>query len=405
MAEISRHGASAEVAAGPMRLNNQPSRPTIDQAAEPHFEPAAERRRFPWRLASFALMVLVPFLLTLVYVHGFAADQFFSEARFAVRAMEEQNSQSDESSGGLLSLNSATQDAHVVSSFIHSSEMLQRLSNSLDYRAIFDRPEADNWALFDPDAPLEAFLRYWREHVSVYIDGPSGIVTLRVRAFRPEDARVLTQAILDESELLLNELSARARIDIIAQAQNEVERSSTAYRAALDQLNAFQIETSMLSPEAQAAQSGGLLAGLMAQKLELESRLYVLRDANAVNSPSFGQLQSAAQSINNQIASLQDSLTGQEGASVAQSIVEFARLETDRQVAQAIYEASRRGYDQAVSEAMRKSLYVMVFVNPTAAQEPGYPNRMMTPILVLIGCFAVWATLSLICASIEDHKL
>src|SRR5690606_16410638 len=125
----------------------------------------------------------------------------------------------DKAGGGLLSLNSATQDAYVVTSFIHSSEMLQRLGATLDYRAMFDRPEADQWARIDTEAPLEAFLRYWREHVSAYIDGPSGIVTLRVRAFRPEDARLLAQAILDESESLINELSTRARNDIIAQAR------------------------------------------------------------------------------------------------------------------------------------------------------------------------------------------
>lgn len=403
MAASSLRGADAE---GALSLKSTAGRPTIDHTRESTTPRQSGGRHFPVRLVAFFLIVLLPFLASLVYIHGFAANQYSSEARFAVRAMVGQESESDAAGGGgLLSLNSATQDAHVVTSFIHSSAMLQRLSVKLDYRAMFDRPEADQWARSDAGAPLEAFLRFWREHVTAYIDGPSGIVTLRVRAFRPEDARSLSQAILDESEGLINELSTRARNDIIAQAQAEVDQSSAAYRSALDQLNAFQTQTAMLSPEMQAVQSGGLLAGLMVQKLELESRLYVMREANAVASPTFAQLELAAGSINDQIADLQNSLTGPQVASVAQSIVEFARLETDRQIAQTIYEASRRVYDQALSEAMRKSLYLMVFVHPVAAQEPSYPNRVMTPMLILLGCFAVWATLSLMWASVEDHKL
>lgn len=49
------------------------------------------------------------------------------------------------------------------------------------------------------------------KHVSAYIDGPSGIVTLTAQTFYPEDSVKLVHAILEESEKLVNEMSVRAR--------------------------------------------------------------------------------------------------------------------------------------------------------------------------------------------------
>lgn len=360
--------------------------------------------RTPWRLIVFSLIVLVPFLASVMYYAFIAADQYTAEARFAVRSLADEDKE-DESDAGILKMAPASQDAYVVTSFIHSSEILRRIGAYLDYKAMFVRDGSDFYAEFDPRDSAEEFLSYWNHQVYTYIDGPSGIVVLRVRTFSPVDSIKLANAILEESEKLINELSTRARNDMIASARAEVERTGKTYGEALAALNRFQKESGLLSPEAQAEQTGKLLTGLMAQKFEIDSRLFVIQQSNGIDSPTYRQLVLGRNSIEAQIEELRNQMTGKEVESYANTLNAFARLETDRLVAEKLYEATRHHYDMSLTAAMRKALYLTVFVQPMLPEEALYPKRVMTPVLALFFLFILWVTLSLAWASIEDHRL
>jgi capsular polysaccharide transport system permease protein len=358
----------------------------------------------PWMLISFLLLVILPTIIGGVYFAFFASDQYTAEARFAVRSLADDGS-SDSGDMNLMQMQAAPQDAYVVTSFIHSSEILSRLDGKVDYRAIFTNPDADYWSRFGADESNEDFLKYWNKQVTSYIDGPSGIVTLSVRTFRPSDSVELVSAILSESEKLVNEMTVRAREDMLASFRREVDRTGKLYQDALGRLNSFQQQSGLLSPELQAQETGKLLTGLLAQKLTLESRLFVLQQSNGTDAPSYNQLLLARESLDKQISTMRAQLTGGGNASLANVITDYSKVETDRLVAEKLYEASRRNYDLAFASAMRKALYLTVFVQPSLPEEALYPKRISTPLFIFLGLLISWATLALIWASVEDHRL
>jgi capsular polysaccharide transport system permease protein len=358
----------------------------------------------PWRFLSFLLMVVLPFAASLLYFTLVASDQYTAEARFAVRSLAD-NGQGDSSDAEILKMTSATQDAYVVTSFIHSTEILRRIGTYLDYKSVFTLADTDSLSRFDSEASQEKFLGYWRKMVSAYIDGPSGIVTLQVNSFRPEDSVRLANAILKESEKLINEMSERTRNDILKQGQQEVDRTGRIYLGALAALNRMQRTSAFLSPEMQAKEKGQLLTGLLAQKLEIESRLFILKQSEVVDSPTYRQLEITRRGLEGQIDKMQAEMTGPENASIVHSLQQFTQLETDRMIAEKLYEAARHNYDAALTESLRKALYLIVFVNPSLPEEALYPRRIMAPALILLGLTVLWATLSLAWASVEDHRL
>lgn len=367
----------------------------------------------PIRLITFVLFVIVPFLACSVYYAFIASDQYVAEARFAVRALSGTNSGGDDTSSdgnssgssSMLNMRSATQDAYVVTSFIHSTEILKRIGAKIDYRSMFARQDADFLSRFGASKTDEEFLDYWTDHVSAYIDVSSGIITLKVRAFTREDSLKLSQAIIQESELLINELSQRARNDIVQSMRADVEKSAKTYSDALTALNQFQHQSGLLSPEAQATNSATLLTGLLGQKLEFETRLFVMRQSRAENSPAYQQLTLGQQSLQDQIDKMKTDLTGPENASLAKALLEYSRLDTDRMIAENLYTAAQKNYDTVLAEALRKSLYLAVFVNPTLPDEAIFPHRFTTPLMILLALAVVWTTLSLIWASVEDHRI
>lgn len=358
----------------------------------------------PWLLITFLLMVLLPAFVCFVYFIAIASDQYTAEARFAVRSLSD-SGLGEKVDTGLMNMQAAPQDAYVVTSFIHSAEILRRLKGEIDYRAIFTDPNADYLSRFDPKGSEEDFLKYWDQHVTAYIDGPSGIVTLTVRTFRPEDSVKLANAILQQSEKLVNEITLRARDDLLASFRNEVTRTKANYLEALNDFNGFQQKSGLLSPEVQAKQAGKLLTGLVAQKLELETRLFVLKESDGSESPRYKQMQRAKESLDSQIEDMQAQLVGSGNNSLANVIAGFSKLETNRQVSEKLYEAARRNYDLAFAAVSRKALYLTVFVPPALPQDALYPKRIVSPFLILLGLFVFWATLCLIWASVEDHML
>ncbi|MBB4570513.1 capsule biosynthesis protein [Rhizobium leucaenae] len=368
----------------------------------------------PLRLLGFLLIVIVPFLASLIYYVFIASDQYVAEARFAVRALSGTSSddKGDGSGGsegggaaGLLNMRSASQDAYVVTSFIHSTEILKRIGEKLDYRSMFARQDADFLSRFRSSQSDEEFLTYWENHVSAYIDVSSGIITLKVRAFTPDESVKLSDAIIQESEALINELSQRARNDIVQSMRADVEKSGKAYSDTLAALNQFQHQSGLLSPVAQAKDSSALLTGLLAQKLEFETRLFVMKQSHAEGSPTYQQLTLALQSLEAQIDKKKAELTGPENASLAKALLEYSKLDTDRMIAEKLYEASQKNYDAVLAEALRKTLYLAVFVKPALPDEAEFPHRITTPLIILLGLAVLWTTLSLIWASVEDHQI
>ncbi|NLR95693.1 capsule biosynthesis protein [Rhizobium sp. P38BS-XIX] len=366
----------------------------------------------PLRLLGFVLLVILPFVASSIYYAFIASNQYVAEARFAVRAVSGAGDSSGESgaSGGggatnALNMRSASQDAYVVTSFIHSTEILKRIGAKIDYRSMFTKQDADFLTRFRASDSDEEFLKYWNDHVTAYIDVTSGIITLKVRTFAPDDSVKLADAIIDESEKLINELSERARNDIVQSMKADVEKSGKAYGDALVALNQFQNASGLLSPQTQVKNSGTLLTGLLAQKMEFETRLFVMRQSNAENSPAFQQLMLAKNSLDAQIDKMKSELTGPENASLAKALLDYSRLDTDRMIAEKLYESSQKNYEAVLAEALRKTLYLAVFVRPMLPEESIFPRRVSTPLIILLGLIVAWATLSLIWASVEDHRI
>lgn len=362
--------------------------------------------KMPFSIMSFVGFVILPFLASIMYYAFIASDQYIAEARFAVRSLAEGQNE-DKADTNILSMATMSQDGYIVTSFIHSTEILKRLGTSIDYRDMFSIESADFLSRIEKNESTEEFLKYWEKQVTTYVDGPSGIITLKTRTFSPEHSRQLASMIIRESEKLINELSVRAQRDMTARFIEEVQKSTENYRQALAALNDFQNTTGFLTPEARATETGSLLVSLLARKLDFDTRLFVLKESNAESSPAHQQLVLASKNLEDQIGRLREELAGgaRDDENIAGAIKTFAHLETNRRVAESLYEASRKNLEMAQAEVARKALYVVVFVPPTVPQESLYPHRWSSPLLILLALSVAWVTLALIWASVEDHRL
>jgi capsular polysaccharide transport system permease protein len=368
-------------------------------------------------LASFIGCVLVPAFAASVYFAFIASDQLAAEARFAVRQIDADSSDTTGStstdsntSGGTavnFSFTATGQNAYIVTSYIHSRAIVDDLNAKMNLREIFRRPEADFWARLKRNASIDDLTDYWQSMVSTYIDAPSGIVTLQVRAFRADDAVAIAKAVLDSSETLVNRISDRARRDSMQESEQEVRRAYEITQTALADLRQFRDSSGIIDPVQSGTEIGKLLLPLLTEKIRLESNLFVASRDLDDTAPTIKALKSQLDTTEQQIGDLRDKLTNTDGDgnTLAASLAKFEDLDLKRQFAEKLYTLSQADLDRARVRAARQSIYLTVFVPPSLPEESRYPRRVAFPILILIGLTIIWSIGAMILASVEDHRL
>jgi capsule polysaccharide export protein KpsE/RkpR len=271
-------------------------------------------------LASFIGCVVVPAFTAAIYFALIASDQPAAEARFALHQVEMESTDSSEqtdspsnntsSSNNMNAQTSAFsfsvtgQNAYIVTSYIRSRAIIDDLNAKMNLREIFRRPEADFWARLRRNATVDELTEYWNSMVDTYIDAPSGIVTLRVRACRPDDAVAVAKAVLDLSEALVNRISDRARRDEMAISEREVRRAYETIQAALVALRRFQDSSGIINPVQAGTEISKLLQPLLGEKIRLESDLFVATRDLADSAPTVQALKNRIESVERQIVEL-----------------------------------------------------------------------------------------------------
>jgi capsular polysaccharide transport system permease protein len=366
-------------------------------------------------LVSFVTVVLVPAFAALVYFALIASDQFAAQARFAVRQIDIGSSDSmataENSASGSTDVNfsftAPGQNAYIVTTYIQSRAIVDDLNKTLNLREIFRRPEADFWARLKRNASIDELTDYWKSMVSTYIDAPSGIVTLNVRAFRPDDAVALAKTVLTLSEALVNRISDRARRDAMASSEEEVRRTFAMTQSALADLHQFRDTSGIIDPVQAGTDIGKLLLPLLTEKIRLESDLFVASRDLDQTAPTIKAMKSQLDATEKQIADLRGKLTNTDGDNntLAASLAKFEQLDLKRQFAEKLYTLAQADLDRARLRAERQSVYLTVFVPPSLPEESRYPRRLAFPILIFLGLAILWSIGAMVVASVEDHRL
>lgn len=371
---------------------------------------AAEiRPRHRFLVLSFGLMVILPVLVAAVYLWTWAADQYASHLGFSVRT--EESSSAIELLGGITELSgSSSSDTDILFAYLISQELVRKMDEAVDLRAIWSRVSHDEDPLFAYDAPgtIEDLLEHWERKVTIIYDTGTGMIDLRILAFTPEDATLIAEALLEECTAMINNLSAIAREDAVKYAREELEAAVLRLKEARRVLTEFRNRTQIVDPAIDTQNQMGLLITLQGQMAEALIELDLLQDTTRPSDPRIVQAERRVEVIQERIDAERRKLglgvDAPEGEVFATLVGEYEGLIVDRQFAETAYTAALASFDSAQAEARRQSRYLAAHVRPTRAERAEYPER--GKILLLLGVFLIlgWATFSLIYYSLRDRS-
>ena len=386
-----------------------------EEVANPGLAPEPKTRRGPsGYLLSFLGLVALPAIAASLYFAFVASDEYVAESRFAVHSLatdtvsDSKGSKTATTTGSVMSgFSSASGDSYLVAAYVRSRACIDEVSKSVDLKAIYRRPEADFVSRLQADSSPEALLKYWNGMVTSYVDPPSGIVTVTVSAFRREDALAVSRAILIAAEKMANDLSARARADIIRLADAEVASAQERVIASLGDLRDFREKAGFIDPKMQAESLTKTLQTLIESRIKLQTDVEVSSRAMSPEAPTLVTMKSRLDQIDQQIAAEKVKLTSKSAdpAALANQLPAFESLMVRNTFAEKLYALAADGLERARLRAQAQTIYLDVFVPPALPQEALFPERFASSALIAVGLLVLWGIAALTAALVEDHKL
>ena len=354
----------------------------------------------------FALIVLLPTLVTAIYMFGVAADQYVSEARFVVRGPA---SQSVGMLTGLLQstgLTHAQEDTYVVQDYMQSRDAMDELIQKDDLRAVFDRPEADplfRFPLLHGWSSDEHLFKYFRDHVVTELDSTTGVSSLSVRSFRATDSQHIASALLAAGEALVNRMNERQRGNTVKQARLDVEGAENRLTDIGRQIAEFRNREALLDPTKQAVPMltgiNDLQTALVRTNLEIAQT-----EASTPKSPLIANLRRRADALQLAIDEGRAKVTGS-GTSLVPKITTFDSLALQQTFADKLLGSAIQSLETARISAERQELYLETIVQPNLSDYPSYPRRFATVAIVFATFFGLYICGGLIMTGAREHSL
>jgi capsular polysaccharide transport system permease protein len=367
--------------------------------------PDTQGRRFPLGWVAFILMVIVPGVLAGVYYFVVAADQYVAEFRFALRTAEPVRNEASTILGNAVP-SLVGVDSYAVVQYIGSRDIIDDVGKTVDLRAMFSRPEADWLVRLELPVTIEELVRYWKNQVDGFFDATNGTIVVRVRAFAPDDALILAQAVLASSERLVNDLSARARRDTLQNSEREVRRAERRLKSALAHLREFRDREGIIDPRKTADATQALAGRIRDEMVRAETELATVKHYMRGDAPSVKMLEARIQSLQTQLRSVESEVTDTERSRsevLSRVMGTYERLESDRTFAERAYQHALEALDRSRINADRQQTYIAGFVQPNLPEEALYPRRLRAVGIVVFLCCAVWLIGALVLQTVREH--
>jgi capsular polysaccharide transport system permease protein len=366
------------------------------------------RRRWVRRLRPllpFLSTVVLPTLLVVAFEYLVAADQYQAEAHFMVRSPQQASPQMN-GLGQMLGLAAgptATNEAHSIGDYLTSHDAVAALSRSIDLPAMFRRPEVDMFTrLPASDTTPEDLQKYFESMVRVSYTAESGITKLSVRTFRPRDAQVLTEKLLELGEDRVNLLNRRLMDSALAAARAQLAEAEAGIQQAQAGITRFRQTRRDIDPDRTGTAQITMATQLEGQVASARAMLASMAGAIQPSSPQYVATARRVRALEAQLAAAQSRMAGPEGAT-AQDLGAYEELRVRQDFAAKSYTAAAAALQAAREQAQRQQLFVVRVVEPNLPVKSLYPKRFRLVATVFLGLLLAYGIGWLLLAGVREH--
>jgi capsular polysaccharide transport system permease protein len=352
----------------------------------------------------FVALVVLPVSIATVYYTLIASNVYVSEAKFIVRGVKGQTIGGLASFFRTLGIARAEDDAFAVQNFIRSRDAVRQLNSKFPLARMYSRPGVDpvaSFGVFWTPSRFESLYQYYLSRVEVSNNDVTGITTLRVQAFTPEDASAIASSLLVISEQLVNRMNNRASRDALIQAKKVVSEAEEAVFEAQRKLTEFRNQEKFVDPANASLQVFEVISERTSELVAVRIQIGEIQK-NSPLSPALETLRNRERALSEQIAAESSRIAGSDGSLVTK-ISAYERLVLQREFTDRALSLALDALESARQEARGKQLYIQTIVTPNTPDEALEPRRMRYILTIALLCVTLYGVVWLIYAGAKEH--
>lgn len=362
---------------------------------------------------SFIVIVVIPTVLAMTYYLLIAAPRYVATAQFAVWTSSPPRADPLTMLVQLPNSTSSLEDQHIVEDYINSRSMLESIEQQFDLDRIYGTG-GDLFAEMGSGLTVERRVEYWKKHVDVTIDSNSGITTLEVDAFRPQDALTMARAVLARAQTMVQNLSDEGDADAVRQSKRQFDATGKLLSDVRAHITQFRRQNHMVDATHTGELTLQMVGGLEASLAETQSQIQQLRTYLKPDDPRISVLQARANSLRQQIDLQKTGLAETAAPFVANGssspdvlpasvLAQSEVLETELDVALKGYMVAAAAYYQAQGNLLEHRRFLEVFVKPALPEDADKPERFRMIATVFLTSLIVWCLVITIGGAVRDH--
>lgn len=353
----------------------------------------------------FFLFVILPVLLASLYYGLIASDIYVSEARFVVKASDEKHSQVSSLANlfQTTGLSGGQEQANEVLDFVRSRDALRNLERKVDIRRRYANG-GDVLSRFPSTFTGDSFehlYKYYSKMVDADIDTQTGTAVVKVKAFTPDGAYQINQALLGMSEDMVNRLNARAQERGIAEAERQVAIATERTRKITAQLTAYRNQSALIDPSKQAVGVIDIANQMVAQRAALQAELETMQQATPRN-PAIPAIANRISAISGQIAQQNGQVVGGSGT-IASKLGNYEDLLVEQKFANESLTVANAGLVQARADAQKQQFYLERVVEPNRPDAALLPHRLLRILTVAASALCLYFIGWMLMIGILEH--
>ena len=357
------------------------------------------------RLDSFKTVIYI-MIVVIFYYTFIAADRYVSNVSLSVKSTD---GSSPISLSGIESLvgvaSSSTEDIKLLREYIKSFDMLQKLDEKINLRSLYEKQKIDLFFRIYSSTSKESYLKYYRDRIHILFDDATGLLNVAVESFSPEDARIISAAILEESERFINEISHNIAREQLRFAQGELESAKQKYKDAKNELLAFQNEYGVFDPQSLAKTKAGFITEIELQISKKETELNTMRSYLNDNAPEIVALKAELRAHKEQLEKEKSKVASNASQDKLNDVVaQFEALYLNLSFAEDVYKTAITAVETTRIEIGRKAKQVVVIQSPYVPDSAAYPNKMYNSITIVVMLTLIFGVVRLVRAIIDEHR-
>lgn len=351
-------------------------------------------------IALFVMVFVLPNVVSATYLAFFALDQYEAEARLVVKAADTTNLEKLSAFSSLFGGGSAA-DAEIVSQYVKSRAMVDALQQHIDLREVFSPGMGDVFAEIDPDIKVDELVKHWKRQISVSVEKVSGLITIRIWTFSPDDSQRIANLIVKIAEETVNGLGHRSQADAVGQTLATMKAAEGRLEKATSELRDARTKTGVLDIESSNEVYAKLLTSIRLDLSAAQQEESALLKTVKQDAPQIAAVRARIAAISEQLRNYETLVAGGGAValhsvaeqSLADNAVELSKKELDLKIAQSEYASASAAYEKARMVSERQATYLVPFVAPALSEESNYPSRGLVTSMMLVGAFLAWCAI------------